>query len=142
MQRMLNLNPPIGGVIQMWPKGHPSQGYHYYLMTDSSMDEFNVKWLEGLVADYKAQMQVAAAVAAPVEVITKEGLTILPQSVTLVDGKKPRISTAVHPLLVTEQDRYLCSCKHTSRVHLRHNEECQEIGCECQKFEMTFESEV
>lgn len=117
MQRMLDLSAPIGAVLQMWPKGHVTQGYCYYLMYDSSGETLVKEWLMKLLEEFErqAKVQPPPPVVQPTEVLTKGQETVM-----------------IPPL--TEDDKLLCSCGHIKRVHVQLQGECCEGVCNCVAF--------
>ncbi len=117
MQRMIDISPPIGAVIQMFPKGHISQGFAHYLLCDSSCDKETLAWLKGLLKQFEDQLAIP-----------------IPES---VHNERPEVITAQGEVIpILDEHKALCkTCQHMKRVHVHFEAECAEINCQCGKFE-------
>lgn len=115
MQRVVDMSPPNGTVIQMMPRGHASMGYAHYFMWDSSSDAAVLAWLEGLIEKIKTQ---PVPVAAPTEVLDKSNEVV-----------------AQLPVELSDHDKALCTCGHIRRAHANFILDCCEGACKCGAFE-------
>lgn len=143
--RLLDLGPPAGTAIVMYPRGHISQGHHYMLQYDSSSEGQIKAWLQDMLVKLQNQPTAPKAVqAAKVEVLDKKSGDVInidqsSMEPYFIDGKRVKISSEIHPLLVTQQDRMICAtCGHNHRTHEEGGGACRH-ECECQKFEIAFE---